>query len=76
MKPGFYLVMPTGERHFIATTVSPTAFERACDRHLTSATGWQYWIDRLVGRDVRGDLHWSNLDWTDSFLDACQAQYQ
>jgi hypothetical protein len=75
VKPGFYLVLPSGERHFIAAEISVAAFERACDRHLSEAAGWRYWVDRLLGLDVHGRYAWANLDWTDVFLDAVDAQY-
>jgi hypothetical protein len=70
MIPGFYLVTPDGARHFIAPRVNPAALDRACDRHLTAATGWRYWVDRYHGLDIQDRPHWANWDHTDLFLDA------
>jgi hypothetical protein len=75
MKAGFYLVLPSGARHLISQELSVSAFERACDRYLCEAEGWRYWVDRLLGLDVHRRYAWSNLDWTDEFLDAADAQY-
>lgn len=66
---GYYLVLPNGDRHWIDKTVNLVAFENLCRKHLTEETGWRYWVDYCHGRDVRGELMWSNLDLTDKFLD-------
>lgn len=68
METGFYLVTPDGARRYIGPTVNPHALEKACDRHLSAATGWEYWVDYLHGLDVNGALAWSNIDQTDRFI--------
>lgn len=66
--PGYYLVLPSGARHFISAEVNEAALNRLCDKHLTAETGWMYWVDYLHGFDVRGSHAWSNVDHTDRFL--------
>ena len=68
MKSGFYLVTPDQQRRFISATVNPQALEALCDRHLTAETGWEYWIDYLIGPDVKGAPAWVNIDQTDRFI--------
>jgi hypothetical protein len=75
MRPGYYLVTPDGERRFVAGRVNPAALDRMCDRYLTEATGWRYWVDYCHGLAVDGRPAWSNLDHTDAFLDADARAY-
>jgi hypothetical protein len=67
-RKGFYLVLPSGARHFISESVNPSALERLCDKHLTEATGWEYWIDYSLGVDVEGNPAWVNLNLSYRFL--------
>lgn len=70
MRQGYYLVLPDGARHFIASRVDPRAFGRLCDKHLKESNGWRYWVDYCHGLDVFDRPAWANLDQTDLFLDA------
>lgn len=69
MKAGYYLVTPDGERRFISASVNRIAFERLCDLHLKESTGWNYWVDRCIGRTVDDRPAWANWDHTDIFLE-------
>ena len=67
--PGFWLVRDSDRsRHFISEGISETALERVCKRVLSDTDGWGYWIDRCLGRDIKGNVAWANMDWTDSFI--------
>lgn len=70
MKTGYYLVTPDGERRYVSARVNPAALDRMCDRYLTEATGWRYWVDYCHGLAIDGRPAWSNLDHADSFMDA------
>ena len=67
---GYYIVLPNGDRHWIGESIYDTAraIDKACDKHLRAEDGWQYWVDYCHGYDVKGDLHWSNIDHTDTIL--------
>ena len=67
---GYYLVLPSGDRHWLGETTheAARAIEKACDKHLSAKDGWQYWIDYCHGYDVEGKLHWVNVDQSDIIL--------
>ena len=67
---GYYLVMPSGDRHWIGETTydAARAIDRACDKHLRAEDGYEYWIDYCHGYDVKGNLAWANVDHTDTIL--------
>lgn len=67
LRPGYYLVKGDA-RHFVSPDVNPSALERVCDRVLSDAKGWDYWIDYSHGPDVHGNPAWSNVDQTDRFI--------
>ena len=67
--PGFYLVRKSdGMRFFITEDIDHRKFERVAERALNDRVGWDYWVDRCLGLDVKGAPAWVNLDWTDAFL--------
>ena len=72
---GYYLVLPGGDRHWIGEAINDAAraIDKACDKHLRAEDGWQYWVDYCHGYDVKGDLHWTNVDQTDIILDAAES---
>lgn len=67
---GYYIVLPSGDRHWLgeATYDAARAIDKACDKHLSSKDGWQYWIDYCYGYDVKGNLSWANADQSDIIL--------
>lgn len=67
---GFYLVIPTGRRFWLGECLDETAinFESACVKYLSSDSGYQYWIDYCLGRDITGALAWSNIDQQDAVM--------
>ncbi len=67
---GYYLVLPSGDRHWIGETTydAARAIDKACDKHLSAKDGWRYWVDYCYGYDVKGNLAWSNVDQTDTIL--------
>ena len=67
---GYYLVLPSGDRHWIGETIHEAArvIEKACDKYLSAKDGWQYWIDYCHGYDVKGNLAWVNMDQSDIIL--------
>ena len=66
-RPGYYLVKGDA-RYFISESVNPAALNRVADKVLSDRAGWNYWIDYLHGRDIRGNPHWSNVDQSDHFI--------
>ncbi len=71
---GYYLVLPGGDRHWLGEALNNAAraIDRACDKHLRAEDGYEYWIDYCHGYDVKGNLHWANVDQTDIILDAAE----
>ncbi len=67
---GYYLVLPSGDRHWLGETTcdAARAIDKVCDKHLRAEDGWQYWVDYCHGYDVKGNLAWSNVDHTDTIL--------
>ena len=67
---GYYLVLPSGDRHWIGETIheAAMAIDKACDKYLSAKDSWQYWVDYCYGYDVKGNLAWSNVDHTDTIL--------
>ena len=67
---GYYLVLPSGDRHWIGETTynAARAIDKACDKHLRAEDGWQYWVDYCHGYDVKGNLAWASVDHTDTML--------
>lgn len=67
---GYYLVLPSGDRHWIGETIHEAArvIEKACDKYLSAKDGYEYWVDFCCGYDVKGNLAWSNVDHTDTIL--------
>jgi len=63
---GFYLVHSTG-RYFISEQVCEQSLQNVCNKILTDSD-YDYWIDYSFGLDVKGCVHWSNIDQTDKFL--------
>lgn len=65
---GYWLVRESDkQRFFISEKVNLGALERLCDRVLSDAVGWAYWIDYCYGLDVKGCVQWENLDLQDHF---------
>lgn len=75
MKPGYYLVTPDGERRFISARVDPAALDCMCDQYLTECTGWNYWVDRCIGLTIDYRPAWVNLDQSDRFYAAMEAEH-
>ena len=67
---GYYLVLPSGDRHWIGETTcdAARAIDKTCDKHLSAEDGWRYWVDYCHGYDVKGKLAWANSDQTDTIL--------
>ena len=67
---GYYLVLPGGDRHWIGETIheAARAIEKACDKYLSARDGYEYWVDYCHGYDVEGNLHWGNVDQSDTIL--------
>ena len=67
---GYYLVLPNQDRHWMGETKhsAAMALDKMCDKYLTEATGWEYWIDWCMGYDVKGNLAWANVDQSDIIL--------
>ena len=60
---GFYLVVEsTQERHFISKVVDIKALDEVAEKVLNDTVGWDYWIDKSLGKDVEGKAAWVNLD--------------
>ncbi len=72
---GYYLVLPGGDRHWLGEALNNAAraMDKACDKHLSAEDGYEYWIDYCHGYDVKGNLHWANVDQTDIILDAAES---
>ena len=68
---GYYLVLPSEDRYWLGVDVysAAMALDKACDKHLSAKSGWQYWVDYCMGYDVEGNLAWVNMDKTDILLD-------
>lgn len=67
LRPGYYVVKGT-DRHFVSSQVSEPALNRVCERVLSDAKGWDYWVDYSSGPDVNGKPAWSNVDQTGRFI--------
>jgi hypothetical protein len=67
---GYYLVLPNRARHWIGESVYDAArdLEKVCTKYLSDEIGWDYWIDYCHGYDVKGNLHWANVDQSDIIL--------
>ena len=67
---GYYLVLPNRDRHWIGETIheAARAIEKVCTKYLSDEIGWDYWIDYCHGYDVKNNLHWANVDKTDTVL--------
>ena len=67
---GYYLVLPSGDRHWIGETIHEAAMviNKACDKYLSAKDGYEYWVDFCHGYDVKNDLAWVNIDQTDAIL--------
>ena len=67
---GYYLVLPSGDRHWIGETIyeAARAIEKACDKYLSAEEGYEYWVDYCLGYDVKGNLAWANVDQSDTIL--------
>lgn len=61
---GYYLVLPNKDRHWIGETkhAAAKALDRMCNKYLSDAIGWNYWIDFCSGYDIKGNLQWANWD--------------
>ena len=67
LRPGYYLVKGD-KRYFVSVDVSESALNQVCDRVLSDAKGWDYWIDYSYGPSVNGGPAWANIDYTDRFI--------
>ena len=68
--PGYWLVRDCDmARYSISEHINEPALNRVCNQVLSDKTGWGYWVDRCLGRDIKGNVAWANWDWTDKFLD-------
>jgi len=68
-EPGYYLVREhDSKRFFISKVVDVLALEEVCSKVLSEASGWGYWIDRSIGKDINGNAAWMNRDFTDRFF--------
>ena len=67
---GYYLVLPSGDRHWLGETIHEAArvIEKACDKYLSAKNDHEYWVDFCYGYNVKGNLAWSNVDHTDTIL--------
>lgn len=65
--PGYYLVKGDA-RYFIGAIISEPSLNRVAERVLSDRTGWNYWVDYCMGRDVTGRAAWANVDKTDLFI--------
>ena len=67
--PGYYLVRKSdSKRFFISKVVDVLALEEIASKVLSEACGWDYWIDRSIGKDINGRAAWMNQDFTDRFF--------
>lgn len=67
---GYWLVRCSDKgRFFIDKHVNPSALEKVANKVLNDKHGYNYWIDWCLGLDVNGRVAWSNLDFSDRFLD-------
>lgn len=67
--PGYYLVRKSdSKRFFISKVVDVLALEKIASKVLSEASGWDYWIDRSLGKDITGRAAWMNLDFTELFF--------
>ena len=67
LRRGYYLVKGAA-RYFVSETVDEAALNRVCDRVLSDAKGWNYWVDYSHGPSVTGAPAWANIDQTDRFI--------
>ena len=66
---GYWLVRDSDRaRFFVSEHVNESALNKVCNRVLSDKNGWGYWIDRCIGRDIKGNVAWMNLDFTDYFI--------
>lgn len=67
--PGYYLVRESdSKRFFISKVVDLLALEQTASEALSDASGWGYWIDRSLGKDVNGSPAWVNVDQSARFI--------
>lgn len=67
---GYWLVRNSDkERFYIGKYVNPAALERVANKVLDDKHGYGYWIDWCLGLDFAGRAAWTNLDFSDRFLD-------
>lgn len=71
---GYYLVLPNADRHWLGENkyTAAKALGKACDKYLSDAIGWDYWIDFCYGLDVHKCLAWENMDCSDVLLDMAE----
>ena len=67
--PGYYLVRESdSKRFFISKEVDVLALEKIASKVLSEASGWDYWIDFSLGKDITGRAAWMNQDFTERFF--------
>lgn len=66
---GYYLVRQSdGKRFFISKVVDVVALEEVASANLNKATGYEYWVDRSIGKDIQGNAAWMNQDFSERFF--------
>lgn len=68
MKAGFYMVLESGDMHFISSGVSVYCLESVANKYLNEQNNWKYWIAYCYGFDVKGNIAWANCDQSDRFI--------
>ena len=66
---GYYLVRESdGKRFFISKVVDVIALEKVANKVLNEKVGYNYWIDRSMGKAVDGKPAWVNVDQIERFF--------
>ena len=66
---GFYLVRDSDQkRFFISKVVDVLALEEIAQKALNSSVGYDYWIDKSLGKDREGKPAWVNVDHSERFF--------
>jgi hypothetical protein len=66
---GYYLVRKSDDkRFFISKVIDVVMLEKVAEKVLNENTGYDYWIDRSLGKAVDGKAAWMNVDFTNRFI--------
>ena len=72
-RKGYYIVYKqdgTAKRKWLGETrrSAAIALDNIGEDVLNEGNGYNYWVDYCLGKDVHGNVGWSNLDFTNSLL--------